>query len=330
MIFIYINLLFWLFLKCIAYDLAVTYTIHKFANKLFHAYRGHNYASRTRMIQDILKDHKSINKSNILLLNAGVLKKNPKALNSLGYFYERPSAIAAPRPISEVVVIEGFVKGKVSYLCLNKIFSSFQKAKIFAHLMTIKYFFTPQRQKQIKLPENMNVLRYVGTFGISNTIWKEAWGNCYYYKCFAKGNYMELKKRLLNEINLHRYDHRVPPVNSNSRLENIAATNLHSLMYRNRQINNLLSVNFVKLPFYLAPITIKRWYEEYKKYNYNTKTTIIGTEHFSSMIWKDVKYVGFAIKEVETMFYFYCVFYPKPNIPGKFKSNVLKRRLFFG
>uniref|UniRef100_A0A0K0G231 SCP domain-containing protein n=1 Tax=Strongyloides venezuelensis TaxID=75913 RepID=A0A0K0G231_STRVS len=150
--------------------------------------------------------------------------------------------------------------------------------------MNIKYFFTFQSQKQIKLPDNMNVLKHVGRYGFTNNIWREVWRNCYFFNVSQR----KLCEILLSEINRYRHKHKVPPVNFNSRLDNVATTNLHSLINRNRQINNQLLRNFLKVPYYMTPLIFKKWYEKGKSYKYNTKSSIKGTEHFSSMVGKNL------------------------------------------
>uniref|UniRef100_A0A0K0G230 SCP domain-containing protein n=1 Tax=Strongyloides venezuelensis TaxID=75913 RepID=A0A0K0G230_STRVS len=309
-----------------AYDLAVTYATQNMGKRKFFSYQGNIYASRARMVQDIFEDHKSIHKSKILLLNAGIFRRNTEVRSPLKYFYESPFSARSRLKISKVVVIEHFENGRKHYVCLNKNFPNLKAAGLYAHKMNFKLFFCPWKKNHITIPDSMNIFKHVGWFGFSNKIWKRVWKSCYYYACFVKNDFRELKVRLLFEMNKYRLLHRVPPVRFDDRYVNVAETNLYSLMYRKRKVNRDLLKYFVKIPFYLAPLIMKRWYDENTGYKYNTFLAIGGTEHFSAIVWKNVKYVGFAVEELDNMIYFDCVFYPKPNIPEQFKSNVLKKR----
>jgi uncharacterized protein YkwD len=69
----------------------------------------------------------------------------------------------------------------------------------------------------------------------------------------------------------------------------------------------------------------QNWYDEINKYNFNSKSFISGTGHFTQIVWKKTKEVGFGIAQADDGSYF-CVanYYPCGNFLGEFQENVLK------
>lgn len=68
----------------------------------------------------------------------------------------------------------------------------------------------------------------------------------------------------------------------------------------------------------------KHWYDEIKKYNFNGDWQS-GCGHFTQMIWKDTKEVGFGkYKDKKGKIYIVANYYPAGNFLGFFKYNVLK------
>uniref|UniRef100_A0A0K0G221 SCP domain-containing protein n=1 Tax=Strongyloides venezuelensis TaxID=75913 RepID=A0A0K0G221_STRVS len=84
--------------------------------------------------------------------------------------------------------------------------------------------------------------------------------------------------------------------------------------------------NYKSLPYYFAPFLFKKWYDGSKHYKYDTQTAITGTEHFTAMVWKAVKYIGIAVKEVNNIVHIYIIFEPTPNGVKLFSSNVQRRK----
>ena len=68
----------------------------------------------------------------------------------------------------------------------------------------------------------------------------------------------------------------------------------------------------------------KNWYEENKKYDYSGDWKS-GTGHFTQMIWKGTKEVGFGrSKNSKGQYYIVGNYYPAGNLIGLFKRNVLR------
>jgi len=70
------------------------------------------------------------------------------------------------------------------------------------------------------------------------------------------------------------------------------------------------------------------WYNEKDKYDFGKSKYQKGTGHFTQMIWKETKEVGFGYGiSKSNKFYFLAYYYPAGNEIGKFKENVLKEKL---
>lgn len=69
----------------------------------------------------------------------------------------------------------------------------------------------------------------------------------------------------------------------------------------------------------------KSWYDEINKYDFNSKQFIRGTGHFTQLVWKNSKEVGFGIAQSDDGSYF-CVanYFPCGNYLGEFSENVLR------
>ena len=69
------------------------------------------------------------------------------------------------------------------------------------------------------------------------------------------------------------------------------------------------------------------WYNEINKYDKQLNQYQKNTSHFTQMIWKGTKELGFGIvknkKDKDKIFYAVALYYPPGNILGEFKENVL-------
>ena len=71
----------------------------------------------------------------------------------------------------------------------------------------------------------------------------------------------------------------------------------------------------------------KFWYNEVLKYNFNKPGFSFSTGHFTQVVWKSTKEVGFGVAySVERReCYIVANYYPAGNYQGKFTQNVLKK-----
>ena len=67
------------------------------------------------------------------------------------------------------------------------------------------------------------------------------------------------------------------------------------------------------------------WYSEIKNYNYNNGDYSDGVGHFTQVVWKDTKEVGFGKSKGQNgKIYVVANYYPAGNVMGYFKDNVLR------
>ena len=140
---------------------------------------------------------------------------------------------------------------------------------------------------------------------------------------------------MLEWHNKYRKMHHVPPLKLNKDIctisENYAktlATKLKSLQhsdneYKGKELGENLYRSFgMEVNGYTVS---KNWYDEINKYNFNGDWQS-GCGHFTQMIWKDTKEVGFGKwKDKNGHTFVVANYYPAGNYVGFFKYNVLKK-----
>ena len=68
------------------------------------------------------------------------------------------------------------------------------------------------------------------------------------------------------------------------------------------------------------------WYNEKEKYDFNLNKYQKGTGHFTQMVWKATKEIGFSYSFINEKKYFLVCYYPIGNELSKFKENVQKEK----
>ena len=64
-----------------------------------------------------------------------------------------------------------------------------------------------------------------------------------------------------------------------------------------------------------------QWYDEIKDYSYSKATFIPGTGHFTQVVWKDSKEVGFGVAQAsDGSFYAVANYFPAGNWSGEFNT----------
>ena len=72
-----------------------------------------------------------------------------------------------------------------------------------------------------------------------------------------------------------------------------------------------------------AENAVNAWYNESKNFDFN-KDFQKGTEHFTQIIWKDTKEVGFGTSNKGNKWFIVANYYPPGNFLGQYSVNVLK------
>ena len=67
------------------------------------------------------------------------------------------------------------------------------------------------------------------------------------------------------------------------------------------------------------------WYDEINQYDFNNPGYISGTGHFTQVIWKGSKQVGFGYAQARDGYYYGVAnYYPAGNYIGEFEDNVFE------
>ena len=95
-------------------------------------------------------------------------------------------------------------------------------------------------------------------------------------------------------------------------------------LYNNNEIigQNIEVVDNKKNELNVSEIC-KKWYNEKYKYDFTLNKFTTGAKHFTQLIWKDTKSVGFGYSTSDDgKIYFVAYYYPAGNIFNKFAENV--------
>ena len=141
----------------------------------------------------------------------------------------------------------------------------------------------------------------------------------------------EFAKEALNAHNIYREKHHVPPVTLNSEIcllaqkhANIMALNEDFLHSHNTYKGEELAENLFMCTGYKisGQNMVETWYNEGKDYDYNGDFQK-GSGHFTQIVWKETKEVGFAYAQSKNgTFYAVGHYYPPGNFLGEFSNNV--------
>lgn len=64
------------------------------------------------------------------------------------------------------------------------------------------------------------------------------------------------------------------------------------------------------------------WYDEVQYYDFSKQGFTSKTGHFTQLVWKNSKQVGFGITEKNGIVYVVCRYSPPGNYLGQFEKNV--------
>ena len=137
------------------------------------------------------------------------------------------------------------------------------------------------------------------------------------------------RNEVLKYINIHRFNHNVPPLEYNKDIEKISQLYAENLSKKNtlvlsyNKFNNeelgesLFSCSELISPFKL----VDNWYNNGNNINFDE---IEQPSHFSQMVWKNSKYFALGVGLGNNNYIFIVAnYYPGGNIQGQFKENLL-------
>lgn len=156
----------------------------------------------------------------------------------------------------------------------------------------------------------------------------------------ANYNFDEVQTKFINEAlsahNKYRQMHGVQDLVHNSELSLIAQGYADKLArldqmvhsknkYNDEKIGENLAYSFdSRLDHYSGYNASKQWYDEIYDHNFNLDHQK-GTGHFTQLIWKNTREVGFGVSEAKNGgWYAVANYYPAGNFIGRFVQNVPK------
>ena len=138
-------------------------------------------------------------------------------------------------------------------------------------------------------------------------------------------------KNMLELHNKFRRIHHADNLINNNDLNIKAKKYAQMLLEQNSHIkeNNLYNNKILGENIYISSKEeseeniINLWYNEKSNYNYELNNFQRGTNHFTQIVWKSTKQVGFGSFKSSNKFCYVALYYPAGNIFGKFGENVL-------
>uniref|UniRef100_A0A0K0G234 SCP domain-containing protein n=1 Tax=Strongyloides venezuelensis TaxID=75913 RepID=A0A0K0G234_STRVS len=319
--------------KCTTYDFAIGYMVVKVKDGIRYSYRDHLYRTKEDVAQEVMKNHPTVKQKKLFLVKVAEISHSTRLIDPNNYKYENVIEIYNRNPC-RVILYEFCVHGRIYYKCFNKKFHSFNEAELYAKKKDslISYFCCYKHINNNN--KSKDLLKKVGKGDYSAKVWHSIWKTCYKYSCFSRNNFENLKIRYVFEINIHRIEHKGSPIRQNTDLTFKAEKYLEEILEETLDLESFnlpkryLQI-YTRIPTYMAPLLIKQWYDESKYYTFSTDVLIKKAIHFSSIVWREVRYVGFAIRETCNNLHIVYLFHPTPNIRRGFSDNVLKRKTSF-
>ena len=144
----------------------------------------------------------------------------------------------------------------------------------------------------------------------------------------------EFQQSALEAHNKYRRKHHVGDLKLNKELCNIAQRYAETIArtsnfsHSNAKFNgknmgeNLFACCGIKIT---GKMMTDDWYDEVKQYNFNNPGFISGTGHFTQVVWKGSREVGFGYAQADDGYYYGVAnYYPAGNYVGEFEDNVFR------
>lgn len=152
----------------------------------------------------------------------------------------------------------------------------------------------------------------------------------------------------LERTNEHRCKHGVPALRLNQKLSSISQDWAEHLLrsnclshnprarYLDTDLGENVAYNFKSSGEVRGSEMIDQWYNEISDYNFNTHSSHKTTGHFTQLVWKNSKEVGFGLAASNGRHYLVSNYFPPGNYVGQYKDNVFpaqnggSRKIFGG
>ena len=145
-------------------------------------------------------------------------------------------------------------------------------------------------------------------------------------------SFSQFEKEALDTHNYYRRKHHAPPLTINRDLTKIAQKYAERLLatrsfehsgnkYNGKSMGENLYYCSGKVA--TGEIASYEWYNEIELHNWK-KEFQSATGHFTQLIWKSTKEVGFGVAHKDKTYYVVANYFPAGNVKGEFATNVLK------
>ena len=145
---------------------------------------------------------------------------------------------------------------------------------------------------------------------------------------FEEFEYINGMLRKHNEI---RTKHNVESLKINNQLnklaKNYAKNVINNLEYKEPLLYKEHSLGeniFISKTGLSSEEICEAWYNEHQNYDYNKNKFQKGTGHFTQLVWKETKEVGFGKIEFGDLLCMVALYYPAGNEFGEFTKNVFQ------
>ena len=151
-------------------------------------------------------------------------------------------------------------------------------------------------------------------------------------KSQASFSFSQFEKEALEAHNYYRRKHHAPPLTINRDLTKIAQKYAEKILATRRfeHSGNKFNGNPMGENLYYCSgkvatgeIASYEWYNEIELHNWK-KEFQNATGHFTQLIWKSTKEVGFGVANKGNTYYVVANYFPAGNVKGQFATNVLK------
>jgi hypothetical protein len=148
----------------------------------------------------------------------------------------------------------------------------------------------------------------------------------------AKIDLEQFRKRALQKHNELRKKHGAPDLTLNEKLNQMAQDYAQKLLnYEGKAVfpsniykDSLLGENILISKKEDPENICMKWYNENKQYNFDLNKYQKGTIHFTQLVWKSTKEIGFGFYFNNDNFCSVALYYPCGNVLGEFSKNVQK------
>ncbi|CEF66588.1 CAP domain-containing protein [Strongyloides ratti] len=270
---------------------SVPFNEHINSHSIRYEYRGKIFKNLKYLIRKASIDFPEVPYKNILLRKEIITHEftaNNILTNSIYFKAHRNGKtkhIIFPK--NEIVIDFVPYHGRKYFICNRSYFGTYKEAKIYCEMLQE---FDPFKYHQ----------RLLGSDLFASRVWKSVWKDCY-YKCFSQSHFMELRKRIFNELCMLRNINNVFPITYNKTLEFIAQhnalrnVNKNKLFVEGTESSGIHVVAAFSSPL-LASLQVNKWYNLYlEEKNDNNRESKKESKQFHLLISPSISEVGIGV-----------------------------------